>query len=75
MSNLQPSIEKYIELLKKVESKPELFELAKNILGSDDAAIVWLISSHDRLQGQAPINCDEEKVTQLLLAVEHGNYL
>lgn len=75
MSNLQPSIEKYIELLKKVESKPELFELVKNILGSDDAAIVWLVSNHDRLQGQAPINCDEEKVTQLLLAIEHGNYL
>ncbi|NVJ65346.1 MAG: DUF2384 domain-containing protein [Gammaproteobacteria bacterium] len=71
----QRSLEQYMELFKKVEAKPELYALAKKVLGSDDAASIWLISNHDRLEGQAPINCDEEKVINILLAIEHGNYL
>ena len=75
MSNLDEVLQKYMLLLQKVESKPELFDLAKDALGSEDAAIVWLISPHIQFNGQAPISCNDTQVRNLLLAIEHGIYL
>lgn len=75
MNNLEEVLQKYMLLLQKVESKPELFALAKDSLGSDDAAIVWLISPHIQFNGQAPISRHDTQVRNLLLAIEYGIYL
>ncbi|WP_223669854.1 MbcA/ParS/Xre antitoxin family protein [Kangiella shandongensis] len=75
MSDLDRILKKYILLLEKIECKPDLFSMAKETLGSEDAAIIWLISPHKKLNNQAPINSDDEEVKNLLLAIEHGVYL
>ena len=75
MTKLNNIVEKYGSLIKLVSEKTELFDLAVDVLESEDTALIWLISPQANLNNEPPITQDIDKVKSTLLALEHEVYL
>lgn len=76
MKELNHALAEYQQLLATIEQKPEYFEASAAFFNEDGVATIrWLTSPTVALNNQCPIQCELEKVKELLHVLEHGVYL
>lgn len=75
MDELEKSVSKFRDYLNELQNREELFAVALSELGSSERAIRWLLTPQQSLDGRLPLECGDDEVKEVLLAIEHGVYL